>query len=177
MKNTLPVQTAMQLAQLNLAGCEQINTLPKSLQISSWSDVADTGIVKLENPKTKLRWRGVSIEAQIAFQPESITSEEIIDTENLELRRVKLERMGYEQFVENVKAQVLDTDQDAGGRRKLLRVPFKNNEDFVAVWVICPSTNSNYVLRVPPATKTCHQAAAWLAGFDNPNDYAPRREA
>ena len=166
-----------QLAQLDLAGCEQIDSLPKGLQISSWLDMADTAITKLENPKTKLRWRGVSIEARIAFEPESITAEEIIETENLELRRVKLERMGYETFLKNVKAQVLDTDQDAGGSRKLLRVPFKNDEDFVAVWVICPSTRRNYVLRVPPKTKTCHQAAAWLAGFDNPNDYAPRLEA
>jgi hypothetical protein len=26
---------------------------------------------------------------------------------------------------------------------------------------------------VPPAMRTCHQAAAWIAGFDNPNDYRP----
>ncbi len=166
-----------QLAQLDIAGCERITDIPQGLQISSWLDLADTQITQLENPNTKLRWRGVSIEPRIAFQPESITASEIIDTENLELRRVKLERMGYERFVETVNAQVLDTDRDAGGTRKLLRVPFSGDEDFVAVWVICPSTERNYVLRVPPTTKTCHQAAAWLAGFDNPNDYAPLIEA
>ncbi len=166
-----------QLAQLDLAGCEQITQLPKGLQLSSWLDLADTSISKLEFANTKLRWRGVSIESRIAFEPESISAAEIMNTENLELRRVKLERMGYEKFLTEVNAKVLDTDQDAGGTRKLLRVPFQNDEDFVAVWVICPSTKRNYVLRVPPATKTCHQAAAWLAGFDNPNDYAPRLEA
>jgi hypothetical protein len=24
---------------------------------------------------------------------------------------------------------------------------------------------------VPPNMRTCHQAAAWIAGFDNPKDY------
>jgi hypothetical protein len=166
-----------QLAQLDLAGCEQITQLPKGVQISSWLDLADTSISNLEFPNTKLRWRGVNIESRIAFEPESISATEIMNTENLELRRVKLERMGYEKFLTEVDAKVLDTDQDTGGTRKLLRVPFQNDEDFVAVWVICPSTKRNYVLRVPPTTKTCHQAAAWLAGYDNPNDYAPRLEA
>ncbi len=166
-----------QLAQLDLAGCERIEALPKGLNISSWLDLADTGIVQLEQSNLKLRWRGVSIEPRIAFEPQSITANEIMETENLELRRVKLERMGYEAFLEQVNAQVLDTDKDAGGTRKLLKVPFKGDEDFVAVWVICPSTQRNYVLRVPPTTKSCHQAAAWLAGFDNPNDYAPLVEA
>jgi hypothetical protein len=165
------------LAQVDLAGCELIESLPQGLQISSWLDVADTGITSLENPRTPLRWRGVMIDERIAFHPETITGREILETENTELRRVKLERMGYERFIEEIDAQILDRDRDAGGERKLLRVPFPGDEDFVAVWVICPSTARNYVLRVPPATKTCHQAAAWLAGFDNPDDYAPLVEA
>jgi hypothetical protein len=164
------------LAQLDLAGCEQIARLPQNLRISSWLDVADTA---LNSPpaKTQLRWRGVPIEARIAFDPESIHAEEVLDEQNLELRRVKLERMGYEKFMSQANAQLLHTDTDPGGVRKLLRVAIKNDEDLVALWVICPSTGRNYVLRVPPATKTCHQAAAWLAGYDNPNDYAPLIEA
>lgn len=165
------------LAQVDLAGCELIDALPEGLQISSWIDVADTGITALENPRTPLRWRGVPVDHRIAFQPETITAQEILETENTELRRVKLERMGYERFLEEIDAQVLDRDRDAGGERKLLRVPFPGDEDFVAIWVICPSTARNYVLRVPPTMKTCHQAAAWLAGFDNPDDYAPLIEA
>ncbi len=165
------------LSQVDLAGCEQITRLPEGLRISSWVDVADTGITALPDASTPLRWRGVPVDARIAFQPETIRGVEIMETENQELRRVKLERMGYERFIEEVEAETLDRDRDAGGERKLLRVPFPGDEAFVAVWVICPSTGRNYVLRVPPPIKTCHAAAAWLAGFDNPDEYAPLVEA
>ena len=39
-----------------------------------------------------------------------------------------------------------------------------------------PATGRRYVLRVPPQTRTCRQAAAWIAGFDNPDDYQPLAE-
>jgi len=42
--------------------------------------------------------------------------------------------------------------------------------------VQCPSTDRRYVLRVPPTMQSCHQAAAWIAGFDNPDDYKLLKE-
>jgi hypothetical protein len=30
-----------------------------------------------------------------------------------------------------------------------------------------------YALRVPPTMRSCRQAAAWMAGFDDPDDYRP----
>jgi len=71
---------------------------------------------------------------------------------------------------------VLDSDRDRGGERKLLRVPLVNDEPIVVVSIHCPSTGRQYLVRVPPATLTCHQAVAWTAGFDNPDDYAPVEE-
>jgi hypothetical protein len=43
--------------------------------------------------------------------------------------------------------------------------------------VVCPSTGHLHVLRVPPHMRSCRQAAAWIAGFDNPDDYQPIIEA
>ena len=77
-----------------------------------------------------------------------------------ELRRVLLERMGYARFMEEAKAEILDTDTDAGGERKLVRVPLPRDEDLVCVMVRCPSTGREYVIRVPPATRSCRKAAA-----------------
>jgi hypothetical protein len=169
------------IAQLDLSGCERITRLPEGLRISSWLDLADSGLVEtgaqiLPDSRTPLRWRGVQVNRRIVFAPEAITAQEVLETSNTELRRVMLERMTHEKFLLEVNAEVLDQDRDTGGVRKLLRVKLEDDEALVAIWVICPSTDRNYVLRVPPSMKTCRQAAAWIAGFDNPNDYAPIKE-
>jgi hypothetical protein len=53
----------------------------------------------------------------------------------------------------------------------------KDDEDLVCVSVICPSTGRQYVIRVPPTVTTCHQAIAWVAGFDDPDQYRPVAES
>ena len=163
------------LAQLDLRDCTNLTRLPEGLVVTSWIDVAGTGIRSLpvSLKGVQLRWRGVAIDARIAFFPELITAKEILDEPNAERRRVLLERMGYERFLTEAKAKTLDQDRDAGGVRRLLKVDMKDDEDLVCVSVICPSTARQYVIRVPPAMTTCHQAVAWIAGFDNPDDYQP----
>ena len=166
------------LAQLDVRDCTSLRKLPEGLTVSSWIDVAGTAITSL--PKgldgVRLRWRGVGIDARIAFLPETITSEEVLAEPNAERRRVMLERMGYERFFAGAKAAVLDADADPGGERRLLKVPLEQDEDLVCLAVTCPSTGRRYVIRVPPNTKTCHQAAAWIAGFEDPDDYHPVME-
>jgi hypothetical protein len=163
------------VAQLDLAGCANLTELPDRLHVRSWIDIANTGITSLPvgMERVQLRWRGVTIDHRIAFQPETITAREILQTVNVELRRVMIERMGYENFLQKAHTQTLDQDRDAGGERCLLRAPFGDDEPLVCLSVFCPSTGRQYMLRVPPATRTCLQAAAWLAGFDDPNDYRP----
>ncbi|WP_425398486.1 DUF6745 domain-containing protein [Aeoliella sp.] len=163
------------LSQLDLVGCAQIDSLPDGLEVSSWIDVADTGIKELPTALkgVGLRWRGVAIDQRIAFQPETITSQEVLEEPNAELRRVKMERMGFARFLEEADPAILDTDTDPGGERKLYRVELEDDEPLVCVAVNCPSTGRQYLLRVPPETSTCRQAVAWTAGFDNPDDYAP----
>ena len=40
----------------------------------------------------------------------------------------------------------------------------------------CPSTGRQYLLGVPTTVRSCHAAAAWLAGFDDPAEYQPLKE-
>ena len=163
------------LAQLDLAGCKNLTELPAGLRVRSWIDLADTSItalpVGMEN--VQVRWRGVAISHRIAFQPETITAREIFETPNVELRRVLMERMGYEAFVAQANPQTLDADADPGGERHLLSVPIAGDEPLVVLMVSCPSTERRYMLRVPPSLRSCRQAAAWLAGFDREEDYQP----
>lgn len=170
------------VAGLDVAGCSDLTSLPAGLRVGAWLDLADCGLVGggeaalPANFTGALRWRGVRVEPRVVYAPETITAAEVLATENVELRRVKMERMGYERFLADVDARVLDADRDPGGERRLLRVPLPGDEDLVALAVICPSTGRRYVLRVPPATRTCRQAAAWIAGFDDAGAYSPLAE-
>lgn len=163
------------LSQLDLRDCANLRSLPNDLRVSSWIDVAGTGLRALPPTwaQVALRWRGVPVDARTAFRPEEITAAEVLAEPNAELRRVKLERMGFERFLREADADVLDEDRDAGGPRRLLRVPLENDEPLVCVSVHCPSTTRHYLIRVPPDMQTCRQAVAWTAGFDDPDDYRP----
>jgi hypothetical protein len=167
-----------QLASLDVRDCPNLSTLPDNLHISGWIDIAHSGLAQLTTIPDSLRgvevrWQSVRIDERIWLDPGSITLDEILHEQNAELRRVKIDRFGQSRFVEEAQPEVLDSDQDPGGRRRLLRIELKDDEPLVTLDCRCPSTNRQYYLRVPPSTKSCHQAAAWIAGFDNPDDYQP----
>ncbi len=166
------------LGQLDLAGCVNLHCLPEGLRVSGWIDVGGSRITSLPQSlqNTPLRWRSVPVPYQIAFEPDKITSTQVLAEKNAELRRVMIERMGYLKFSEEVGAKEIDQDTDAGGKRQLLRIELNNDEPLVGLACRCPSTNRQYFLRVPPDMKTCHQAAAWIAGFDDPSLYQPTIE-
>ncbi len=163
------------VSTLNLAGCTGISQLAEGTVVTSWLDIGGSAIRELPASlkDVPLRWRGVRIDRRIAFQPETLTPEEVLTEANIEKRRVMLERIGLDKFFDRIQAEVLDRDTDPGGERKLMRVELPNDEALVCVSVTCPSTGRHYVIRVPPAMTTCQQAIAWTAGFDNADDYRP----
>jgi hypothetical protein len=163
---------------LDISDCTNLTTLPNGLHVTYGLELAGSGISNLPTGHGfVLRWRGVTVTDRIAFAPQSMTGQDILQLENVELRRVMIERIGYETFLEQVGGLVRDKDTDPGGERQLVQVPFEDDEPLVVLKVTCPSTGRIYVLRVPPYMRTCKQAAAWMAGFDNPNQYQPLEEA
>jgi hypothetical protein len=166
------------LAQLDVGGCVGLTGLPEGLRVSSWLDLANVPIQSLPASLegVQLRWRDVPVTERIVFHPETITAQEVLDERNAELRRVLLERLGYDTFIDQAEAEVLDQDTDPGGERLLLRVLLVEDEPLVCLAVQCPSTGRRYLIRVPPLMRTCHHAAAWIAGFDNPDAYHPLAE-
>jgi hypothetical protein len=167
--------TFERLETLDVAGCTQLNSLPDGLRVRSWIDVAGSALNGLPWSMRSVRvlWRGVAIPDRVAFDPESITVEEILAEENLTLRRILLDRVGVEWFVTQAASTTVDADRDAGGERRLLMIDFANGDDLVCLQVQCPSTGHQYLLRVPPETRTCKQAAAWIAGFGSAEAYEP----
>ena len=166
------------VAHLDLSGCAEITELPEHLIVTGSIDLADTEVRRLPPgvEGATVKWRGVTIPARVALDPESITMNEIVMEANAERRRVLVERMGYRRFIAESDANIRDRDRDAGGPRELLSVDLGDDGWLVCLSVRCPSTGDRYMLRVPPTVRTCHEAAAWIAGFDNPADYAPVKE-
>jgi hypothetical protein len=166
------------LATLDIGNCPQITKLPPRLNVSSWIELAGSGLTSLppQLEQVGIRWRGVLVDRVTAFHPERLRAKTVLKERNAERRRVMIERMGFNRFVQEAGAQRLHADRDPGGPRELLRVPMQGDEDIVCLSVNCPSTGRHYVLRVPPTMKTCRQAAAWMAGFDDPKLYQPLKE-
>ena len=166
------------LATLDVGNCPQLTSLPPRLHVSSWIELAGSGLTSLpaQLQHVGLRWRGVLVDQTTAFFPERLQAKTVLKERNAERRRVMVERMGFDRFMREAGAQRLDADSDPGGRRELLRVPMQGDEAIVSLSVYCPSTARHYLLRVPPTMTSCRQAAAWMAGFDNPNDYHPLKE-
>lgn len=167
------------VGHLDVSGCRMLQALPEHLQISGWLDLADSSITELPESMrgVTLRWHSVLVNERIVFRPQEIQADEVLKEKNVERRRVLLERMGHERFIEQVQPEMLNTDSDPGGARRLLRIEMGDDEPLYLLAVQCPSTGRQYTLRVPPTMKTCRQAAAWIAGFDDPDDYQPIAES
>lgn len=117
-------------------------------------------------------WHGVQVEADLILRPRDVSAGRILNERNAEVRRILIERKGIDRLFAECNAEVLHQDIDEGGTRQLLRISLKGDEPIVAVNVTCPSTGRNYILRVPPTTKSCDEAIAWTFGFDR-KSYKP----
>ena len=180
---------------LRLTGCSALSTLPVDLEADA-VELTGSGVKDIPRKLEKrliLISRGVQVPAEVIFHPERLDPVQILREPNTELRRVMMERFGVDEILRRVAARVLDHDTDPGGVRQLIEIPAQES---LATTVMmrtsgrrspapsvlrflvcrCPSTGRQYILRVPPTTRTCRQAAAWIAGFDNPNSYNPIRE-
>ncbi|PTA69709.1 DUF6745 domain-containing protein [Deinococcus arcticus] len=168
---------AVSVVHLDVRRCAALTTLDPGLHVTQTIDVAGSGLRALPGHiRAGLRWNEVPVDARVAFTPEALNGREVMAVRNVQRRRVLLDRLGIDRFLEDVGGLVLDRDHDAGGERRLIRVPFDNDEDLVAVLVQCPSTGGRYALRVPPHLRTCREAVAWTAGL-SVTDYQPTQEA
>lgn len=138
--------------ELDVSGCPRLMRLPDELRVTRWVDVGGPGVQMLPASAQgiQVRWNGVNVTGQVAFQPETLTGRQALGGVNAELRRVMLERIGPERFVAEVQPVELDADTDAGGTRRLLRVAIPQDEPLVAIQVREPSTGRQYLLRMPP---------------------------
>jgi hypothetical protein len=103
------------------------------------------------------------VDEKVIMRPNELTPEEIMQENNQEVKRVMLERYGWEKILLTLKAEKINEDQ-AGILYKTNRLgEYLEREDPEARFVLVqdPSTDRRYCLRVPPTVKTAKEAVAW----------------
>lgn len=99
----------------------------------------------------------IQLSAAVAFLEDlTPTVGDILHSRNVEVRRVLLERMGNEEFVRQANPVVIDQD---GRGQQLLAIG-----DMAFIRVFCNSTQREYILRVPPTTRSVTAGRAWTFG-------------
>lgn len=125
-------------------------------------------------------YQGVRVPAWIIEQPQDITPAKIEGEANAEIRRVMLLKFGLERYLRATNATPVDHDRDLHGQRILYEL-----RDPLGLMKVVELENSTreadgsrrkYTFRVPPQTRTCQEAVAWLYAT-NPAAYAPVAES
>jgi len=120
-------------------------------------------------------WHGVLVPAFAVMRPEWITLQHIQQEENAEVRRVLIERMGWERWLTASGAQPVQSDRYGDLYRTDL------NGARIGVVVVTNSTpepdgtQKRYALLVPPEHESAHGAVAATFGL-TPEQYAPAVE-
>lgn len=112
---------------------------------------------------------GFFFDEQVVMQPETQTIDQIHNEENLEMRRIRIERFGWEKYVAESKAKLIDkrrNDVDGGCFEALCDVPRLEARVFLCT---CP-TGRVFNLLVPSDTATCADARAYLVGNSQLNE-------
>ena len=124
-------------------------------------------------------WRGARVLQRVVEEPESLTASDVHGEQNLEVRRVMLERMGFDRYVREGGGSVIDEDEYG----RLWWCDPLSEEPAPLVFVEVENATREpdgsarrYLLRVPPTVSTPHEAVAWSFGL-SASQYAPSTES
>ncbi len=106
--------------------------------------------------------RGVQVDEQIVMRPEMQNITAIRSESNTEIKRIRIERYRWEQYLDDVGAIVVDQRRNdiEATHEALMKTP----DGETVLVAACPSTARVYNLEVPPQIKTCEEAQNWLSG-------------
>ena len=122
---------------------------------------------------TRWYWDGIAVPERIAAARDQLTADLVARIDNQELRRVLLERLGWERFLKTASAELRAQD-DYG---KLWTTTVRLDGERVHLVEVVNATaepdgsHRSYFLRVPPTARTAREAVGWTFGFDNADDY------
>jgi hypothetical protein len=109
-------------------------------------------------------WHGIRVPSHVIEAPDKITPVMIDAETNQEVRRVMIERYGYERYVSD--GTIVHED----GTGRLIKKRNTHGDEIAVVSVVNGSkepdgTYKRYVLSVPPEMRTACEAVAWTYGM------------
>jgi hypothetical protein len=134
-------------------------------QISSGRRLHNASYAAVESDLENLYFfHGILVPAFVIVRPESITVKDVLSEENVEVRRVFMERMGMQRFLTEAGAKCIHRHEMG----ELFSIDLPGDPEGVlrSVRVKDPSTDREYFLRVPPKIKRADDAVAWTFGFE-----------
>lgn len=103
---------------------------------------------------------GVTVDEQIVMKPETQKLEQITKETNAEIKRIRIERFGWQRYIEEMKATVVN--ERTNEIEQTMEALFLLSDNIAVLICHCPSTGKVFAMEVPPETKTCEEAQNWL---------------
>lgn len=109
---------------------------------------------------------GHLVTEQIVMAPETLTTTQIKDEQNAEVRRIMIQRYGVAKYLMETGAKMIDTDPGLGLDGSAMRGLIEDN--LGNRWLIGSdgSTGREYHMPVPNTVKTCAEAHQAISGLD-----------
>ena len=104
---------------------------------------------------------GVGVDEQIVMSPHTQTLEQIDKEENVEVKRIRIDRYGWETYLENKNAEILDGPHQNEIEQNL-EVLFKC-DDMKVLLLTCPSTGRRYAQEVDVECMNVEEAQSYLS--------------
>jgi hypothetical protein len=104
--------------------------------------------------------RGVAVDEQIVMRPETQTIQQIRGEKNEEVKRLRIERWGWPQYLTGINAKRIHARRNdiEGTRESLYRA-----DGHCVLVCACPSTAKVFALEVPANVETCDGAQSYLS--------------
>jgi internalin A len=100
--------------------------------------------------------------------PDLWQAEWLLSESNAEIRRVLIERIGYDRICQQLQAVKLDTWQEY----TLLKIDNADVEPIYLLKMTCPSTAFIHALRVPPDMRSAQEAIRWVNWGTDPEEFS-----
>jgi hypothetical protein len=140
--------------------------------------VNGSAAIRYSDGTEEFYWHGIHVPEFVARTPEDITVHIIEAEDNIEVRRVMIERYGIQRYMQDCGAVKLHADKTGELYRKNLG-PNEEPLVFVKVKNSTPEPDGSikdYFLRVPPNLRKARAAVAWTFGLDE-KTYNPSFES